>query len=431
MSCAVRPERLSHVDRRLNVVVVDEELPYPPNSGKRIRTLNLLLQLAEPHCVTMICHRNADDEETDKATAFLNERGIETVVVNRRLQKGTALRKDPAFYGRLAMNLFSPRPYVVDANDSAELRVAVNRYLMTHHVDVWQCEWTPLLPVMGNVAADRILVVAHNVESLIWQRYHETERNPVKRWYIHHQWQKMRRFERNALHRARHVVTVSAEDAQLVRDEFGRSEVQVVENGVDTTYFTPLERERNPFEVLFLGSLDWRPNLDAARLLIEYIFPAVSKAIPEAKLRLVGRNPPSWLAQLASRTPGVEVIANVPDVRPMLARCALMAVPLRIGGGSRLKILEALAMETPVVTTAVGCEGLRTKNSVHLVSTDSVDSMASALIENLQYPQPIRDMARRGRELVVKHYDWTILGERLERAWLSCAGAVRQPEAVA
>ena len=88
-------------------------------------------------------------------------------------------------------------------------------------------------------------------------------------------------------------------------------------------------------------------------------------------------------------------------------------------------------METPVVTTAVGCEGLRTKNSVHLVSTDSVDSMASALIENLQYPQPIRDMARRGRELVVKHYDWTILGERLERAWLSCAGAVRQPEAVA
>jgi glycosyltransferase involved in cell wall biosynthesis len=153
--------------------------------------------------------------------------------------------------------------------------------------------------------------------------------------------------------------------------------------------------------------------------------------VPSAKLQLVGRNPPAWLHDLAGASQGVEILGNVPDVRPMLAECGLMAVPLRIGGGSRLKILEALAMETPVVTTAVGCEGLLAKNGVHLVSTESIDAMAEKLVENIRQCSAIRAMASRGRQLVVERYDWATLSGKLEQVWYACAGAGARPEALA
>src|SRR5262249_52472905 len=151
------------------------------------------------------------------------------------------------------------------------------------------------------------LVIAHNVESLIWQRYHETETNPLKRWYIGRQWRKFERFERWAVGEADHTVAVSPDDARRFRDQFGAARVHVVDNGVDTSYFQPQPGRREPRTVLFLGSLDWRPNLDAVRLLLERIHPGVRVREPEARLCLVGRKPPEWLIAQAARTPGVEL----------------------------------------------------------------------------------------------------------------------------
>src|SRR5262249_50567701 len=154
------------------------------------------------------------------------------------------------------------------------------------------------------------------------------------------------------------LVTVSPDDAWLARSRYGAERVTVVENGVDVDYFQPVATGRDSEHLLFLGSLDWRPNLDAVRLLLESIFPAVRAAHPAARLGIVGRNPPPWLLTRAKQITGVEVAANVPDVRPYLARAGAMVVPLRIGGGSRLKILEALATALPVISTRVGAEGL-------------------------------------------------------------------------
>jgi hypothetical protein len=170
--------------RRLHVAIVDEELPYPPTSGKRIRTLNLLLRLAGRHRLTFLCHKNSDPAEASQAEVYCRQNGIETVVVDRLVPPKTVLQNGPAFYGRLALNLLSPRPYVVDVNHSPALEQAVRAYAAGHAVDLWQCEWTPYADVVRSVPGCRLLVMAHNIESRIWQRYHETESNPVKRWYI-------------------------------------------------------------------------------------------------------------------------------------------------------------------------------------------------------------------------------------------------------
>ncbi|HEY7312734.1 MAG TPA: glycosyltransferase [Gemmataceae bacterium] len=403
--------------RPLRVAVVDEELPYPPTSGKRIRTLNLLTRLARRHRLTYICHRNADAEEARQAAAFFADRGIQTVVVDRAVPS----KSGPRFYLRLAANLLSPLPYSVTTHTSPQLRQALAEHARRHLVDVWHCEWTPYVEALTGIARGRRVVIAHNVESVIWQRYYETETSAPRRWYIGRQWRKFERFERRVLGEVEHTVAVSDVDARRFRDDFGVRRVDVVENGVDTAFFQPQARRRESNRLLFLGSLDWRPNLDGVQLLLDRVFPAVRGAEPSVRLCLVGRNPPEALRRQAAAMPGVELHASVPDVRPYLADCGLLVVPLRIGGGSRLKILEALASGTPVVSTRVGAEGLCLEAGQDLTVVEDIDALPDALIEAIRDPKTLHAQAERGREKVLEQYDWERLAEKLENVWMQCA----------
>jgi glycosyltransferase involved in cell wall biosynthesis len=297
-------------------------------------------------------------------------------------------------------------------------------------VDVWHCEWTPYAQVLRDAFAPELdelrwTVMAHNVESLIWRRYAEAEVNPVKRWYVRRQWWKFERFERWAYSAATAPVAVSRDDADLMRERFGVGRVEVVENGVAVDYFRPQrDVDRDPAKLLFLGSLDWRPNLDAAALLLDDIFPKVRAAVPSASLALVGRRPPEWLKARAAATPGARVFADVPDVRPFLATCGMLVVPLRIGGGSRLKILEALATETPVVSTRVGAEGLQLTPNRDLVVTETPAEMTGAILAAIRDPDELRDTAERGRLRVQARYSWGPLADRLGAVWQSAARRV-------
>ena len=398
--------------RSLNVVIVASELPYPPNTGGRIRTLSLALSLAPEHQITIIAHRN---DESVEASRFLREHGIETVLVDR----ATAVKAGPRFYARLAANLASPVPYSVASHGSPALRRAVHSHAQRHRIDVWQVESTVLTGALASLQGQPKVVVAQNIESAIWQRYHENETAPLKRWYIKQQWRKFERFERRAFAAAARVVAVSADDAKLIRDRFGGPRVDVVDNGIDRTYFEAVQPEPEPKTILFLGSLDWRPNLDAVGLLLDRIFPAVRAVEPAARLFLVGRRPPPALIQKVRDVPGVALHADVPDVRPFLATSGIMVVPLRIGGGSRLKILEALAAGLPVISTRVGAEGLELVPGEHYIAADEPERMAEALVSWIRNPQPARAMAERSRPFVLERYDWDRLAERLERVWLA------------
>jgi glycosyltransferase involved in cell wall biosynthesis len=411
--------------RTLNVAVLDEELPFPLTSGKRIRTFNLLARLADRHRVTVLCHKNPDPREAAEADDAFREIGVETVVVDRAVPP----KSGAGFYARLAGNLLSPLPYSVATHSSPALAEAVRGFAASNPVDVWHCEWTPyaqaLRDALGSqLASARWTVMAHNVESLIWQRYTEAADGTMKRWYIRRQWRKFTRFERWAYRAATAAVAVSREDAELMRAEFGAERVQVVENGVDVSYFRPQrDVDRDPARMLFLGSLDWRPNQDAATLLLDEILPRVRAAVPHATAALVGRRPPDWLRAKVGATSGAELHPDVPDVRPFLARCGFLAVPLRIGGGSRLKILEALAAGTPVVSTHVGAEGLELTPARDLVVTETPAEMAAAAIAAIQRPEELRETAESGRRQVLARYSWDLLAERLNAVWQSVAGS--------
>ncbi|MDB5300399.1 MAG: glycosyl transferase family 1 [Phycisphaerales bacterium] len=406
----------------MNVVIVNETLAYPPTAGNRIRTLNLMLRMARRHSITYICRSGEDSSVTREAQEFLADHGIHPIIADGCPPARTRI----ATHARLAANLFSPRPYAVVSHDSPAVHAVIRAYASSNPVDLWQFEWLPYVSALRNRPDARRLFMAHNVESLIWQRYHENESNPLRRWYIRQQWRKFERYEQDMFDVVDRVVAVSADDAALVRNRFGVSHVSVVDNGVDTDFFSQVTQARQPKLILFLGSLDWRPNLDALRLLLDHIFPAVLAREPTARLCIVGRNPPVWLTRRVR--PGalgtdsrVELHADVSDVRPYLAHSAVMVAPLRIGGGSRLKILEAMAAGLPVVSTRIGCEGLTVQADRELIVADDVDDVSGALVRCIQEPASAAGMAERARQLVRSRYDWDTLADRLEEVWQHCA----------
>jgi len=401
------------VTRSLNVAIVVSELPYPPTAGNRIRSLHLALRLARRHKITFMAHRN---EEAEEATRFLGNHGITTILVDRALP----VISGPGFYARLLGNLASPLPYSVASHSSRALREAVQSVSTEQRIDLWQAEATALIDTLVDLDGVPKVIIAHNVESLIWERYAETEPNRLKCWYIRQQWRKFERFERRAFAAATRVVAVSEPDATLIRDRFGGWAVDVVDNGIDRRYFEAVRPNPDPATILFLGSLNWRPNVDAIGLLVEKIFPAVRAAEPAARLQIVGRKPSPALIQRAREVPGVELHADVPDVRPFLAKSTVMVVPLRIGGGSRLKILEALAAGLPVISTRVGAEGLELVPGVNYIAADEPEQMTEALVASIRDPRPARAMAERTRGFVLERYDWDTLADRLERVWFDC-----------
>lgn len=407
----------------MRVVIVDEELPFPTTSGKRIRSFNLATRLAKRCELTYLCHRNRDAQEAQQALKAFRDHGIEVVFANQHTPGQSVLARGPQLYARLALNLLSNSPYLVQLHNTRAIRRCIQEYKLQHRVDLWHVEWTPYFAALDCVSSAPRVVMAHNIESLIWQRYFETERNALRRWYIAQQWKKFERFERQVCHQATRFITVSEADAELARERFGAQRVDVVDNGVDPSYFQASDEQRDPKRVLFLGSLDWRPNLDAVEVLLDDIWPRVLKLEPSAHLSIVGRKPPEWLKQKAARVHQVTLHADVPDVRPLMNSCGQMAVPLRIGGGSRLKILEALATGMPVVSTSVGAEGLRLTPAEHFTEVNTPEEMTRALVGNILCPRESLAMAQRGRQVILTEYNWDFLANKLGDLWRDCVGS--------
>jgi glycosyltransferase involved in cell wall biosynthesis len=399
----------------MNVVIVDGDVSYPATSGKRLRTLHLMLPLARRHRITYIGRCAPNSVEMREAPEFLRDHNIEPILVPDPVPRKSGL----SFYTRLACNLVSALPYSVSSHRSVAMKAAVADAARHRLADLWQFEWTAYQDMLDPAIPGARVVVAHNVDTLIWKRWYEKETRPFHRWFLKGQWRKFEAFERRAFQEADRVIAVSPDDADLVRSKFLQPNVDVVENGIDRAFFEQAQGTREPHTVLFLGALDWRPNLDAVDLLLGRIFPELHRLQPQAKLWIVGRNPPPGLVERARGMSGVELHANVPDVRKYLAESAVMAVPLRVGGGSRLKILEALACGLPVVSTRIGAEGLDLTPGEHFVEAEEHE-MAGALASALADPWAMRRQADAGRARVLAHYDWESLALKQEQAWRTC-----------
>jgi len=402
-------DRVPPVKEGLAVLVLDEWIPYPPDSGKRVRTWNLLRRLARRHKLSLLCYGDPESE----AARVVRAAGIALHTVSP-LPDLAGWR----LYWHLFRNLFSPNPYSVSKHDTPRYRDSLRRLFKEDRFDLVHFEWTPYACFRDETSDLPSLTMAQNIESQIWGRRARQSRTFIEAVYFDLQARKMSSFERRAMRRADCVAVVTELDAQQAT-AWGARQTVLVENGVDLDAFVPAVGDAGEAqELLFLGSLDWYPNLDAVEYLIEKILPLILAHAPEARLRIVGRRSPPGLAKLIARCSSVELVGEVADVRPHLARAAVVLVPLRVGGGSRIKILEALAMGKAVVSTTIGAEGLAAADGVHLLLADSPEAFAERTVELLRSPEQQTCLGRQGRKLAEERYSWDRAAEGLGSAWL-------------
>lgn len=393
----------------MKVLVVDEEVPFPLNTGKRIRTWNLLRRLKDRHEITFLSWGRGEAPADGDGVRFMN------------LGQELPAMQGPGFYAGLLGNLLSPLPYSVQRHAGQAMKQAVRTLVAKERFDLIHCEWTPYVEAVRAVMGDCPTVLsAHNVEARIWERYLKTETHPLKKEYIRIQHRKFDRFERDAARACAHVVAVSHKDASVF-SSYGCPKVSVVPNGVDEAYFYVRKDPVQDRSLVFTGSMDWRPNQDGIAYFLNDIFPLIKKSLPNVTVTIVGRNPPAWLTVLGTTLEGVRVTGTVDDVRPYIAESTLYIVPLRVGGGSRLKILEALAMNKVVLSTTIGAEGLHLDDGQHLLLRDDAQSFADAAVEALRAPERFDSLARQGRERVMELYTWDRIAAALDEVWSATA----------
>jgi glycosyltransferase involved in cell wall biosynthesis len=321
--------------------------------------------------------------------------------------------------------LLDRRPYAVAKYRSIAYRQRLAALLATGAFDAIVSDFlVPMINVPARLPCP-LVVFTHNVESEIWRRHAETSGNPASRQLLGVQWERMLRFERDALSRADLILAVSDADAQTFARLYpaavrGKA-VHVVQTGVDTDYFSPRPEPPSPAHLVFTGSMDWLPNEDGMVHFVQSVLPLIRHAEPGVTLSIVGRAPTPAVRALAGE--GIEVTGRVEDVRPHVARGAVYVVPLRIGGGTRLKIFEAMAMGRAVVSTAIGAEGLPVTPGRDIVIADEPEAFAREVVALLRDRERRKTLEGAARALVVENYDWSAVAGQLESALTRAARA--------
>jgi glycosyltransferase involved in cell wall biosynthesis len=392
----------------MKILFVSPSLPFPPDQGSYIRCFNLMKNLSHNHDVDLISFRNSSKNEEN--IAELEKYCRRVYLATRKFQPRVI--QIPKVFSRFVRG----RPFTVKYTESKDLGRLLYGVTERNDYDVIQFESSDLAANLRFVhprQKAKTVLSLYDINFLRYFRMYRNEQSFYKRIKYFLTWFPMLNWEPKMALLCNKTIVVSEIDKILIESLEPTLDVSVVPNGVDTQSYLshPLGgRRRN---ILIVGSMENEPNADAVKHFCNQIFPYIKKKNPECTLTIVGKNPPVEILQLDA-DPRITVKANVEDVRPYYKEALISAVPLRSGGGTRLKILESMALGTPVVSTSIGCEGLEVKNGRHILIADGAEDFANKTCTLMTSPTLWRDISQSARELVEEKYDWGGITKRLE-----------------
>ena len=394
----------------MRVLYVSIAYPLPANNGSKMRLWAILRAIASAgHEITLASF--AEPEEVagteQELAAVCKESEVVPLHYTRLSAGGDYLKRLRA--------VFSPSPFTLDRLRSEEMRVRLERRLRARDFDVVICDNVYAAINLPDDARP-LVMNSQNIEYLILQRYVEQEGNGFKALYAQLEAAKLRRFEAAMYRRAVLAMACSSVDTEQIAQLCPGIQTAVAPNVVDVNEYT-VGGEVDPLTVLYQGGMDWYPNRDALEYFVRQIFPLVQKEVPGVRLIAAGRNPaPEFRARFAD-VPALEFTGTVPDLRPIIARAAVCVVPLRIGSGTRLKILEGGAMGKAMVSTTIGAEGLEFEAGSEILIADDPQQFSRDVVDLLHDPAKRQALGEAARRKVVAQYDL----KALER---SIAGAL-------
>jgi polysaccharide biosynthesis protein PslH len=375
----------------------------PLDTGGKLRTYNILRKLAGGHELIYLSYYGGKHDPAYEQEILSHLPG--TVCVYTGAPDTTAVERYLDYLRCLPWRA----PYAVSKFTAAQVQNLLNEWIPQHRFDVAVCDFlSSTLNFPENLATPTALF-QHNVETVLWQRKAEFEVKKLDRMVAMIEYNKMRRFEPEQVRRFHHVIAVSEADRHAMSGMVDAEHVSVVPTGVDLSkyQYDPAARPSGPIAV-FTGSMDWEPNIDGVEFFCREIWPLVLARVPNARFRIVGRDPHPRVKKLASDS--VEVTGTVPSIVEHLRNAAVFVVPLRMGGGTRIKIYEGMAMGKATVSTTVGAEGLDVEHGRDILLEDKPDTFADAIITFLQ-DESVRRRYEAAAAATARKYDWSVIAQ--------------------
>ena len=390
----------------MHILYITYGCPYPPNGGAKARDFNLLLHLSRHHQVTCVCLLEPNDEAVN--SVLLENFGV----------KAVSFHQNTRFFPRLktvAYHLLKGLPIATVDFFNRQMFLFLKNFTKNEVVDFVQVEHSflaPYLLALPERLRSSSLIDLHNIGELQYSRMADLPHAPEPRLISRLKAVLMRNWEVRFVTSFAGVSVVSENEAQWLRSRNPALCVSVIENGVDANVYSMLPEEPELDVVLFVGTMGYSPNVDAVRWFCLSIWPLIRQSFPDLQFLIVGRNPSPEVKAL-EHYPGVMVSGCVDDLQPYYRKACLVVVPLRAGGGTRLKILEAMAFGRTVVSTSIGCEGLTVKHGEHLLIADDPVQFADCIMKLLNDARLRLWIANNGRSFVAEHHNWETIGNKL------------------
>jgi polysaccharide biosynthesis protein PslH len=404
----------------LKILWVKADKLLPVQNGGNIRTYHVLRYLSARHELTFYSYYAGTPDPDYERELRRQLPGAVAVSTGKRELSGAARGLD------YLAHLGARPPYAVSRFADAKVQKQLRTWFREQRFDVAVCDFLDAavnFPGRFNIPC---VLFQHNVESEIWRRHAATANHPGKKMIYRTEFRKMLRYERAAVSKFHHVIAVSESDRSLMTQWVDGDRVTVVPTGVDLTEYRPDPANSNSDPnasaplITFVGAMDWEPNVDGVEYFCAEVWPSIKEEVPQARFRIVGRNPGSRVQKWAAIDASIEVTGRVPSVVDHLRQSAVVIVPLRIGGGTRLKIYEAMAAGRAVVSTTIGAEGLDVHHGLDITLADDARCFAQAVIALLRDPELRRRYQTAAAETAAR-YDWPAIGQRFAEVLQSVA----------
>jgi glycosyltransferase involved in cell wall biosynthesis len=395
----------------MKILMVSSYLPFPLKSGGEIRLYNLMKNIAEKHEITLICEKR--DYQTDVDVEEVKKICKKVITVTRRKQWSTA---------NILKTGLSMDPFLIVGHTSEEMKLAIKDELVRERYDLIHVETFYVYQNLPKVSIP-VILVEHNVEYLAYQRYAKLA-NPFLKLFFTIDVMKLKKKEELAWRKVDKLIAVSNMERRLMK----RADITVIANGVDLNNFQFRNSQNLPDEkrVLFIGDFKWFQNVDAAEIILKQIWPRISQKLAETKNRtdvklwIIGRNIPDKIKSLAASKNIIVDEDSKEETAEIFRKAYLLLAPIRAGGGTSYKILEAMASGVPVVTTNLGLEGLEAKNNIHALASEKEDELAELALVLVQDHSVYRKLTLNARKLIEEKYDWRVIAQKLDEVYMSC-----------
>ena len=389
----------------MRILYLFPQFPYPPDSGGKIVTYNMIRHLSKNHQITLwaFAQDRRDYENVAELAPYCDK--IELFPPRRRMQPLSLLR-----------TVFGRYPYKANRWRSAALAKRLRQQIEVEHYDIIHAQNLTMAQYLTGRESGATVYYKENLEALILQRYADLVRIAPLRWAMRREAAKTLRLELHLSQLCDQLMVISSADGDRLRQMDPSLDPAHIPAGVDVEYYSPASQEPEPATILFSGSMYYYPNKDGALWFAEHVWSRVRAALPDARCLFAGQKPGRMIRALHGRS-GIEVHPDVPDMRPYYHRATVYVAPLRVGGGMRLKILEAMAMGKAIVSTSIGAEAIEYTPGRHLLPADDPERFAEQIVQLCKTPSLRKSMESDAREWVVQNYRWESIMARLEEVY--------------